>query len=248
VILKIVFMVASLILLTSCLKTRSELGESYQSQVYGNTQSQNQKSESAKNTSQEPVENSVKVDEKDDLIRNLNGRIESLENQISQLNKEKANNTDSQKVQLLQDTLTKMENQMAKLEQEMAAKQASDDRERELKKQAESSAAEAAKESSKKSDKNSTKSNGKKNSTFDTAQDFFAQKDFKNAILEYQKFTDSNPKSKHTPEAKYKIGLCFEAMGLKDEAYSFYEEVAAQYGSTDFGQKAKQKISKKKKK
>ena len=245
--LKIVLMMTSLVLLTSCLKTRSELGESYQSQVYGNTQSQNQKDESAKNTSQEPVENSVKVDEKDDLIRNLNGRIESLENQINQLNKEKANNTDSQKVQLLQETLTKMESQMAKLEQEMAAKQASDDRERELKKQADAAAA-AAKESSKKSDKNSGKLNGKKNSSFDTAQDFFAQKDFKNAILEYQKFTDANPKSKHTPEAKYKIGLCFEAMGLKDEAYSFYEEVAAQYGSTDFGQKAKQKISKKKKK
>ena len=114
--LKIVLMMTSLVLLTSCLKTRSELGESYQSQVYGNTQSQNQKDESAKNTSQEPVENSVKVDEKDDLIRNLNGRIESLENQINQLNKEKANNTDSQKVQLLQETLTKMESQMAKLE------------------------------------------------------------------------------------------------------------------------------------
>jgi len=244
VIIKSTLLILSFCVLVSCLKTRSELGESYQSHVYGHSQTQNQKDEANKNSLQEPVENSVKVDEKDELIRNLNGRIESLENQINQLNKEKATNTDSQKVQLLQDTLIKMEAQMAKLEQEMAARQASDDHERELKRQADA----AAKENAKKTDKNLTKTPSKKNAAFEIAQEFFAQKDFKNAILEYQKFTDSNPKSKYVAEAKYKIGLSFEAMGLKDEAYSFYEEVAAQYGSSDFGQKAKQKISKKKKK
>lgn len=228
------------LLMSSCLKTRSDLGESYQSQVYSKKQAENQKQNSL-----EPSESVARVDERDELIRNLNGRIEVLENQLLQLQKEKQENTDTQKVQILQETLVKMEAQIAKLEQEASVKSSDQNIQNQSSSKNSSSDKTAAHASSTTSAK---KEEAVKNS-FDVAQEFFAKKDYKSAILEYQKYVDSHSKtkSKLIPEAKYKIGLCFEALGLKDEAYSFYEEVAAQYAKTEFGKKAKQKISKSKK-
>lgn len=230
--------VVAVLFLSSCLKTRSELGEGYQSQVYSKKQADNQKQ-----NANEPSE-VVKIDEKDELIRNLNGRVESLENQITQLNKEKQEadkqgSTDEQKIQVLQDSLIKMEAQLTKLEAELAAAKVQG-----------SAASHVTTPAPNSSDakvppvKGELKSS--KNTTFDLAQEYFAKKDFKNAILEYQKFVDANAKTKNklVPEAKYKIGLCFESMGLKDEAHSFYEEVAAQHGNTEFGKKAKAKVTK----
>ncbi len=230
----LVLSVMAVLFLSSCLKTRSELGEGYQSQVYSKKQADNQK-----HAANEPSE-VVKVDEKDELIRTLNGRVESLENQISQIQKANQENPDAQKIQLLQESLVKMEAQLAKLETEAA-----------LAKTVTPQAAHANTPAANSSDakvppvKGGPQTNGK-NAAFEVAQDFFAKKDFKNAILEYQKFVDANAKSKNklVPEAKYKIGLCFEAMGLKDEAQSFYEEVAAQHGATEFGKKAKAKVTK----
>lgn len=234
----LVLSVTAALFLSSCLKTRSELGEGYQSQVYSKKQADNQKQ-----AANEPSD-VVKIDEKDELIRTLNGRVESLENQISQLQKDKQENPDGQKIQLLQESLIKMEAQLAKLEAESAVAKTS----------APPTATHANTPAANSSDakvppvKGGPQTNGK-NAVFDSAQDFFAKKDFKNAILEYQKFVDANAKSKNklVPEAKYKIGLCFEAMGLKDEAQSFYEEVAAQHGATEFGKKAKAKVTKTKK-
>lgn len=234
----LVLSVTAALFLSSCLKTRSELGEGYQSQVYSKKQADNQKQ-----AANEPSD-VVKIDEKDELIRTLNGRVESLENQISQLQKDKQENPDGQKIQLLQESLIKMEAQLAKLEAESAVAKTS----------APPAATHANTPAANSSDakvppvKGGPQTNGK-NTVFDSAQDFFAKKDFKNAILEYQKFVDANAKSKNklVPEAKYKIGLCFEAMGLKDEAQSFYEEVAAQHGATEFGKKAKAKVTKTKK-
>lgn len=235
--INLVLSVMAALFLSSCLKTRSELGEGYQSQVYSKKQADNQKQ-----AANEPSE-IAKIDEKDELIRTLNGRVESLENQITQIQKANQENPDAQKIQLLQESLIKMEAQLAKLETEAA-----------LAKTAAPSQAHANAPAPNSSDakvppvKGGPQTNGK-NAAFEVAQDFFAKKDFKNAILEYQKFVDANAKSKNklVPEAKYKIGLCFEAMGLKDEAQSFYEEVAAQHGATEFGKKAKAKVTKTKK-
>ena len=221
--LKLVFFLSAFLFLTSCLKTRSELGDNYQSQVYTKKQADNQKQQSL-----EPADTPAKIDEKDELIRALNGRVESLENQITQLQKDKQENPDGQKIQLLQDALTKMQADLEKLQTEAAAK--------------------AAAPPPTAPDTTIDKKAGVR-TNFDLAQDYFAKKDFKNAILEYQKFIDANAKtkSKLIPEAKYKIGLSFESLGLKDEAQSFYEELAAQNSQTEFGKKAKQKLAKIKK-
>ena len=237
--IKLALSVVAALFLSSCLKTRSELGQDYQSQVYSKKQADNQKQ-----ASNEPAE--VKIDEKDELIRTLNGRVESLENQITQMQKAYVQDPNNQKIVLLQESLVKMEAQIAKLETDLALSKMNSSQ----------ASAHDNKPAANSSDakvppvKNtSPQASGKNSAAFDAAQDYFAKKDFKNAILEYQKFVDANAKSKNkfVPEAKYKIGLCFEAMGLKDEATSFYEEVAAQHGGTEFGKKAKAKVTKTKK-
>lgn len=217
--IKIIFMISLVFGLTSCLKTRSELGSQYQSQVYTQKQADNQ---TLPNSGPEP-----KIDERDELIRQLNGRVESLEKQLSEVQMSKNSSADAEKMQLLQDSLVKMEMQLQKLENEAALKP-SDSR---------VTMPTPAKQTEAKTEA--------KNTTFDVAQELYASKDFKKAILEYEKFVSANPKNKNVPEAKYKIGACFEAMGMKDEAFSFYEEVASLYSGSTYGKKAKQKVSKK---
>ncbi|MBY0451639.1 MAG: hypothetical protein K2P92_01305, partial [Bdellovibrionaceae bacterium] len=58
------------------------------------------------------------------------------------------------------------------------------------------------------------------------------------------KYTDEAPKSKLIPDAKYKIGVSFQELGMKDEAQAYYEEVVANFGATDAGKKAKQRLAK----
>lgn len=235
--IKIIFMISLVFGLTSCLKTRSELGSQYQSQVYTQKQADNQ---TLPNSGPEP-----KIDERDELIRQLNGRVESLEKQLSEVQLAKNSNVDAEKMQLLQESLVKMEAQIQRLENEAALKP-SDSRVTMPTPVKHTEAKAEIKKDEPKSEKTAAvKESTDKKTTFDVAQELYASKDFKKAILEYEKFVSANPKNKNVPEAKYKIGACFEAMGMKDEAFSFYEEVASLYSGSTYGKKAKQKVSKK---
>lgn len=224
----------STLVIQGCLKTRSEVAQSEQGQIYRKKQVENQKEAAvADSSANTPVD-------QDELVRTLNGRLEVLENQISNLQKENqqlSQSADSAKIVALQEALTKMEAQLQKLETEKAAAaamKASDE-------------AEKAKPSTKAAASSAT-ATVKKNSSYDIAEDLFGKKDWKGAILSYQKFVEDNPKSKSVPDAKYKTGVCFQEMGLKDEAMAFYEEVSIQYPQSTAGKKAKIRISKLKKK
>lgn len=221
-----VAMIALLIVGSGCLQTRSDAGAGYQSQVYRkkNIENQNAEAETA----------APKVDERDELIRALNGRVESLENQIQNLHKEKessqsAVNPDSQKIALLQDALAKMELQLQKLEgeKEHAPSKKSSDANLNLKKETTVTPSVS----------------DKKQNAYATGEELFQKKEWKKAILSFQSFVEESPKNKLVPEAKYKIGVCFQELGLKDEASAFYEEVLAQHPKTESGKKAKIRLA-----
>lgn len=220
----ILFSSVFILMFSGCLQTRSELGAQNQSQVYRKKNIENQQAENETAV--------VKIDEKDELIRALNGRLETLENQVQLLQKEKTDNkelaqTDAQKIQILQDTLAKLENQIARLEHEKQNL----------------SAPAPTKPTLESSDdkivKKHPENHEAKKSAFDIGEELFKKKDYKKAILSYQQFVEENAKSKSVPEAKYKIGVCFQELGMRDEAIAFYEEVIAQYPKTDSGKKAK---------
>lgn len=231
---KIIFILLMPNLLMSCLKTRADLSEQEQSRFYGKKNAENQAASQSQLSSGAATSNSS-VDERDDLIRGFNGRIESLENQITTLQKEKAalsaSTADTQKLQLLQDALVKMESQIQKLEAEAAA----------------APAASVQTVIAAKPNHSATKKEITVTSAYDVAQDFFGKKEWKKAILSYQKYVDENSKGKNTPDAKYKIGVCFQELGMKEEAMAFYEEVIANYGKSESGKKAKIRLSKLKK-
>lgn len=210
----------------ACLRTRSEVSEQNQNAVYGKKNAENQMDAQASS-----VPNLG--DEKDELIRNLNGRVEVLENQLSTLTKEKEilSSQDSQKIVLLQEALAKMEMQIQKLEKELPNDSIVDNT---LKSSDETEA------KSKQSGNN--KQSGKLGS-YEIAEQNFAKKEWKKAILNFQKYADESPRGKYVADAKFKIGVCFQELGMKEEAMAFYEEVVANYSKTAAGKKSKTRLA-----
>lgn len=235
------FIIISLALLASgCLQTRNESGR--QSQTYRKKTADNQAAQAAE------AEAVPRVDERDELIRALNGRIETLEGQLAQIQRDKsvqqqATTAESQKVAMLQESLTKMEAQLQKLESESSrhptpSARSSDE---EVLKNTKSSMVPGG--SAGAGTAASTTAAGKGKTPFEIGEELFRQKEWKKAILSYQKHVEEYPKGKSVPEAKYKTGVSFQELGLKDEAMAFYEEVIGQYPKTEAGKKAKIRLT-----
>src|SRR5690606_17666573 len=70
---------------------------------------------------------------------------------------------------------------------------------------------------------------------------WFAEKRYREAILAYQKTRASWPRSRYLPDALYKLGISFEAIGLRDEARQFLEE-AAKFSGQEAGKKARERL------
>jgi tol-pal system protein YbgF len=64
---------------------------------------------------------------------------------------------------------------------------------------------------------------------FKIAECLYQQKDYKRAVIEYDKLQKAYPKSKKVPASLLKIGLCFEKLGKKDVAETTYKDLIATY-------------------
>lgn len=228
---------------TGCLKTRSQVSDIDQSMILRKKQAANQAAEAESKIKNKKIEDVVIQPDLEETARAQNGRIEVLENQVAQLQKEKNDLTiaANQRIVTLQDALTKMEAQVNQLEAEKAGQAAA----AEIKKK---SSDDNIKPSLPPASTTTSSLVGKKQNAFEIAEDLFDKKDYKKAILNYQKFIEDYPKSKSVPDAKYKTGVSFQELGLKDEALAFYEEVSVQYPQSAAGKKAKTRIAKLKKK
>lgn len=161
--------------------------------------------------------------------RQLNGRVEVVENRMGQAalerEKQKKQNDElladmQKKMQVMQDELAKLNDTIGSLATEMANIKTSSDG---------TGAAAGAHEPA---------------GLFEQAEELFSKKEFKKAILDYQKFRDSKPKDKRVVTAIYKMGVCFQELGLKDEAKTFYQEVVSKYPSSVEAQKCKIRLKK----
>jgi len=85
------------------------------------------------------------------------------------------------------------------------------------------------------------KNPGKKaeDATFLRAESYFATKDYQRAIGDYSKITQKFAKSSHAPTAYYKIGLSFEALGMKEDAKPFFQELIDKFPKSPEAKKAK---------
>ena len=77
--------------------------------------------------------------------------------------------------------------------------------------------------------------------TFFRAESFYKLKQFKKAIVDYSKFPEKYTKSNHMPEALFKIGLSFEALGMREDAKGFYQELVEKYPKSAQAKRARPK-------
>lgn len=217
-----VVMMVSL-LFAGCLQTRNEVRENEQRHVM-------QQQVTTLQRSNADVGN--RFSDLEEQMRELNGRVDVVENRLGQsqagLERELKNNQVqgadiNQKLVILQEALTKMEGQMFQLTAEVQGLK---------EKAAAMAAAQAADKGPKPAKKDS----------YESAQDFFNKKDWKQAILNYQKYRDESPKGKNFADATYKIGVSFQELGMKDEAKTFFDEVVGKFPKSEEARRAKVRL------
>ncbi len=74
-------------------------------------------------------------------------------------------------------------------------------------------------------------------------ESYYLQKKYKRAIVEYSQFPEKFSQSKYVPQALYRIGLSFDALGMKTDAAAFYKELVERFPKSQEAQKAKRNIS-----
>ena len=77
---------------------------------------------------------------------------------------------------------------------------------------------------------------------FNLAECFYKQKDWENAILEYDKVTAKYPGSKLTRSAYLNLGFAFLELGSKADARLFFQKVMDDYPGTQEAKIAKKKL------
>lgn len=218
--------------LSGCLVTRNELKESE-----GRRDNQEQVSTMQKSRSPErtvvverplPVDPNNRLAEIEASIRELNGRVDVVENRGTQDENARERGRQAvemqlaetnKKVQLLQEEITKLDGQLQALTEHVNAMALKGVEE---KKAAETSQARDAKKT-----------------PFDVAEDHFGKKEWRKAVLNYQKYRDTYPKGRRIPETIYKMGVCFQELGMKDEAKTFYDELVAKFPQSAEARRAK---------
>lgn len=219
------------VFLGGCLKTRSEVKDNEKNQVMQQQVVTLQRTNADTNS---------KFSEFEEQMRDLNGRVDVLENHIQQGNSgvdrvlkstQQQSTESNQKIALLQEALTKMEAQVAQLSTQIEA----------LKAQIAANAAAAATAAAEEK-KEAAASSKKRKDSFETGQEFFDKKDWKQAVLNYQKYRDDLPKGKHVSEATYKMGVCFQELGMNDEAKTFYDDVIAKFPKSDDARRARTRL------
>lgn len=206
-------------LLTGCLKTRNEVRENEQSQVMQQQVVTMQKTH---------ADSTGRFSEIEEQLREFNGRVDVIENKLGKSDSgveaalkttQQQNQELNQKMMLLQEALTKMEVDVHALNAEIQALKAD-------------KAAAGAERSVKQAKKD----------VFEMGQEFFEKKDWKQSILNFQKYRDDHPKGKNFSEATYKIGVAFQELGMKDEAKTFYDEIVNKFPKTEEARRAKVRL------
>jgi len=177
--------------------------------------------------------------ELEDEIRKLNGRIETLEakDQARELKNEKIvtsiENHSKESDQAYREEFTKQSGEIAALKAQVAGMQNVLDENR----KAQNVRAEADQARAQQANKN----------PLATAEELYEKKQWKDAILSYEKYRSQNPKGKSFASATYKIGVCFQELGMNEDAQAFYEEVISKFPKSKESEKAASRLKKMKK-
>ncbi len=214
----IIFSLVTLTFFTGCLKTRNEVRDSEHGDVM---------QQQVVNLQRSNADVGGRFADLEEQMRNLNGRLEVVENRTERMsvgteglvkNSQQQAQDLNQKLALFQEALAKQEKDIQALNAEVQSLRVQQ-------------ASEAPARSSR-----ATKN------YYELAEDHFDKKEWKQAILNYQKYRDESPKGTKYAEATYKIGVSFQELGMKDEAKTFFEEVLAKASKSDAARKARVRL------
>lgn len=206
---------------SSCLRTRTEVKDTEQKQVM---------QQQVVNLQRTNADTNSRLSDIDEQLRDLSGKIDRVENKVAKVNPDNEKSIKSlidmqsentKKIALLQEEVSKQEGLIQSLNNEI----------QNLKTIAANSL------NSEKSQPEAVKKN-----SFQSAEELFKQSEWKKAIIQYQKYRDENPKGKHLAESTYKMAVCFQELGMKDEAKAFYDEVNTKFPGTPESKKAKTRL------
>lgn len=170
---------------------------------------------------------SSKFDEVNKDFRELYGKVEALEHQVDKYK-------DAEKVKSLEAKIAQLENKLHLMETSVtelygkAKKEAMlaemKDKEEQLKKDKEAADA--------------------KKSPLGEANRLYENNKWEDAILSFEEYRKKHPKGKQFAEATFKIGVCFQQLGMKDDAKAFFKEVVDKYPKSAEATQAKTKLKK----
>lgn len=78
--------------------------------------------------------------------------------------------------------------------------------------------------------------------TFYRAECYYKQKQYKKAIVDYSRFPEKFTRSKRMPAALLRIAGSFEALGMKEDAKGFYQELIEKFPKSAEAKKARAKV------
>lgn len=216
--------------MSGCLQTRAAMKEQEEKQVLQKT---------VKNLQQSTADVNTRFQDIEEDLRKLNGRQEATDFRLTQL-VQKNEKTDAaadgrnkeaaDRLLAYQEAITKLDHQVTELTQTVGQLQ---EEVRRLQAAPVTSAG---------------GSGGGSKGPLAVAEEHFKKQEWKEAILEYEKYRKSSPKGKQFADATYKIGVCFQEMGLVDEGKAFYEEVVAKFPKSKEAEKAVYRLKSLKKK
>lgn len=203
---------------TGCLQTRTSQKEMEEKQVL---------KKQLTNLQQNTADINARFQDIDDELRRVNGRIEAVEartqQQLAQISAAAAKNDKAQfeaklreRDEAYREEFVKLQGEITRLREQLNALQESQKR---------SSQADSG-------------------NPFATAEELFNKKAWRDAILSYEKYRSQNPKGKFFSTATYKIGVCFQELGMNEEAAAFYEEVIAKFPKSKDANRASSRLKK----
>jgi TolA-binding protein len=87
-----------------------------------------------------------------------------------------------------------------------------------------------------------SKASDTEDATYYRAESYFKLKQYKKAIVDYSRFPEKFTRSKHMPAALFKIGNSFDALGMKEDAKGFYQELVDKFPKAAEAKKARSKL------
>lgn len=215
----LLILLIALPMLSSCIRTRSDLEEKQQAEQVENQLQSLQKLK---------ADSDNRLVSLEDQVRELTGRLEVAERQLGQMDQGQAENLKGvqEKMTILEEAVTKLDVQVRELQQV-------------LQKIAAAKKAEAASRA-----RSAAKARSVPKGNYSAGEHYFKAKEWRNAILNYQKYREMNPKGKRYADATYKIGMSFQELKLKDDAKAFYQEVIQMFPKSSEAKKAEVRLKK----